>query len=172
MERNKIKLYNARKYQAVLPAPDIDELVGDAEEIIITADENEASASGETVGAITFNASGGMWYNIGPVITKNSSFAAGMISSTTTILSLDLSETLCFNMNVKISSGPNVAMYDVHVVSNLAQIDVHSTLTAKIGTGVTDAMFAGTITSDKIHVQCSSVPLGSIFTGYITSYIR
>lgn len=67
MARQSIELYNLDKYDAYIPTPKVDKIQGDADEIIISADAYEESASGGLEGSLTINASGGVWTDTGPV---------------------------------------------------------------------------------------------------------
>ena len=57
MTRRRIELHNYDKYQPYFHAPLVDRIEGDAQEMILSADGNEASASGNTTGAMTINLS-------------------------------------------------------------------------------------------------------------------
>jgi len=84
MSRRGIELYNYDKYQAYFPAPLVQTLSGDADEIIISADGDESSASGNTPGSITFNVSSGVWTNYDHVLVVNKTFAANSIATNST----------------------------------------------------------------------------------------
>jgi hypothetical protein len=169
MNRNKIKLYNTDKYQAVLPAPDIDELTGDAEEVIISADGSEESASDETIGSVTFNASGGIWYDTGGPVISYTTFTAIQGINKTTILQIDKNKVEACSIKVKIKSGSSLAMYELNVIHNLATVNLHTTSTANIGSLA--PAFTSNIIGNYINIECESVPTGSTFAGYVNSYI-
>lgn len=59
--RKRIELYNIDKYQPYFHAPLVDRVEGDADEIILSADGREKSASYNEPGSITINARGGVW---------------------------------------------------------------------------------------------------------------
>lgn len=170
MDRNKIKLYNTDKYQAVLPAPDIDELTGDAEEVIISADGNEQSASDETLGSVTFNASGGIWYDTGGPVISYTTFTNTQAGTKTTILQLDKREVESCCINVKVKEGSNIAMYTLEMVCNMANVNLHSTSTANLG--IVNAAFTSSIQGNYINIDCEGVSTGTTFAGYVNSYIK
>lgn len=169
MDRNKIKLYNTDKYQAVLPAPDIDELTGDAEEVIISADGNENSASDETLGSVTFNASGGIWYDTGGPVISYTTFTGTQTNTKTTILQIDKREIESCSINVKVKDGSNIAIYTLQMVCNIASVNLHSTSTANLGT--VNAAFTSSIQGNFINIDCEGVSIGTTFAGYVNSYI-
>lgn len=170
MDRNKIKLYNTDKYQAVLPAPDIDELTGDAEEVIISADGSEDSASDETIGSVTFNASGGIWYDTGGPVISYTTFTATQGASKTIVLQLHKNKVEACSINVKVKDGSNLAMYELKMVQNLASVNLHSTSTANIGS--LSPAWTSNILGNYINIECEGIPAGSTFAGYVNSYIK
>lgn len=66
--RKRIELYNIDKYQPYFHAPLVDRVEGDAEEIILSADGRERSASYNEPGSITINATGGVWTRFDKVV--------------------------------------------------------------------------------------------------------
>ena len=81
MTRKRIELHNYDKYQPYFHAPLIDRIEGDAQEMILSADGNEASASGNTTGAMTINSAGGMWVDLGPVTRIHTAYSTDAIAS-------------------------------------------------------------------------------------------
>lgn len=94
MTRRRIELHNYDKYQPYFHAPLIDRIEGDSQEIIISADGNETSTSGGTTGSITINASGGMWFDLGGVITSQQAHVTDGITSgsQTTVFTMPTSD--------------------------------------------------------------------------------
>lgn len=66
--RKRIELYNIDKYQPYFHAPLVDRVEGDAEEIILSADGRERSASYNEPGSMTINAAGGVWTRFDKVV--------------------------------------------------------------------------------------------------------
>lgn len=70
MSKTLIELYNSDKYQPVLQDGIFDKVQGQANELILSGDGRETSASGNTTGSITLNVSGGMWTDHGLFSTQ------------------------------------------------------------------------------------------------------
>ena len=66
--RKLIELYNIDKYQPYFHAPLVDRVEGDAQEIILSADGRERSASYNQPGSMTVNAAGGVWTRFDKVV--------------------------------------------------------------------------------------------------------
>ena len=96
MSRKSIELYNFGKYQPYLESPLVDRIEGNADEMVLSADGYEQSASGGIPGSLTINANGGVWTDTGPVVTcdVSSSFTTNTDNDSTT------SVFLAFNKNV------------------------------------------------------------------------
>ena len=80
MTRRRIELHNYDKYQPYFHAPLVDRIEGDAQEMILSADGNESSTSGNTVSSLTINASGGVWVDLGSVVTIQQSHSVDSIA--------------------------------------------------------------------------------------------
>lgn len=96
MSRKSIELYNFGKYQPYLESPLVDRIEGNADEMVLSADGYEQSASGGLPGSLTINANGGVWTDTGPVVTCDvtSSFTTSTVDDSTP------SVFLTFNKNV------------------------------------------------------------------------
>lgn len=141
MTRNKINLYNTEKYQAVFPNPDIEEISGEAVEVIISADGTEDSASNETPSSITMNASAGIWYDTGITTSYNTTFHIKSTADEETFHTFD--KTIFRSAKISlttISSDQTRVSYDELVV-------VHNDVTATINdTRAADAGGGNTVT--------------------------
>ena len=95
MSRKSIELYNFGKYQPYLESPLVDRIEGNADEMVLSADGYEQSASNGLPGSLTINANGGVWTDTGPVVTcdVSSSFTTTANDSTPSVF-------LTFNKNV------------------------------------------------------------------------
>lgn len=110
MSRKIIELHNFDKYQPYFHAPLVDRIEGDSEEIVLSADGREHSASGNTVGSMSINVSGGMWIDHGPVTTQQFAVSGTASSNTHAMFSYDSNTySACFFDLVVTSSSSNYA---------------------------------------------------------------
>lgn len=82
MSRKIIEFHNSDKYQPYFHAPLVDRIEGDAEEIILSADGRDTSASGNTVGSLSMNVSGGVWTDYGAFSTQQFGVSGTITTST------------------------------------------------------------------------------------------
>jgi len=81
MSRKIIELHNFDKYQPYFHAPLVDRIEGDAEEIILSGDGRDTSASGNTPGSLSMNVSGGVWIDYLVATTQQFAVSGALTSS-------------------------------------------------------------------------------------------
>lgn len=82
MTKTLIELYNSDKYQPVLQDAIYDKVQGQSNELILSGDGRETSASGNTTGSITLNVSGGMWTDHGSFNTQQFGVSGSIANNT------------------------------------------------------------------------------------------
>ena len=170
MNRNKIRLYNTDKYQAVLPAPEIEELEGDAQEVIISADGREDSASGESISSVTFNASGGIWYDTG-IKTSYVTFSSIQDTNITKICELDMSMHRAASLTICLYRNASVRMVDVSVVHDgQTAVEIDQIDRTSIGQDITKSNFFANISNNTINITCET-DIGTQVQGVVNSFV-
>lgn len=92
MSKTLIELYNSDKYQPVVQDGIFDKVQGQSNELILSGDGRETSASGNTAGSITLNVSGGMWTDHGQFNTQQFGVSGSLSSgSAQTVFQFDSS---------------------------------------------------------------------------------
>lgn len=91
MSRKIIELHNFDKYQPFFHAPLVDRIEGDAEEIILSGDGRDTSASGNTTGSLSMNVSGGVWIDYLDVTTQHFGVSGSLATASTTLFQFDTS---------------------------------------------------------------------------------
>ena len=82
MTKTLIELYNSDKYQPILQDGIFDKVQGQSNELILSGDGRETSASGNTTGSIILNVSGGMWTDHGLFNTQQFGVSGSITVST------------------------------------------------------------------------------------------
>lgn len=176
MTRRTIELYNLDKYDAYLPTPKIDRIEGSADEIILSADGYEESASSGHAGSLTINASGGVWMDSGPRCTCE-------VSTLRTITlpdphnsnhAVDQHEECCFLSfdKTKFRSGQidmTVQSGTIWTTKRLIVIHNNTSVTTQVGESITvpnnsthDVSVDTVIVGDNVKLYVSGVPDGTI----------
>lgn len=105
MSRKIIELHNFDKYQPYFHAPLVDRIEGDAEEIILSGDGRDTSASNNTPGSLSMNVSGGVWIDYNSVTTQQFAVSGVASSNTHAIFSYNSNTySACF-FDIVITSG-------------------------------------------------------------------
>ena len=105
MSRKIIELHNFDKYQPYFHAPLVDRIEGDAEEIILSGDGRDTSASGNTSGSLSMNVSGGVWIDYATVTTQQFAVSGAASSNSHAMFSYNSNTySACF-FDIVITSG-------------------------------------------------------------------
>jgi len=161
-----IELYNLDKYTPYIPAPKVDRVEGDGDEIILSADGREESASDGLPGSLTIHASGGVWVDTYHICTceVSNKFTIPVGSSTAeTFLSFDKRDFRMAQVNIMIQSGNNFTTKTLTVIHN------NSAVTLQIDDGVSvpisttwNIQIAGSINGNDINLTVSGLTDNSI----------
>jgi len=89
MTRKIIELHNFDKYQPYFHAPLVDRIEGDSEELILSADGRDSSASNNKVSSMTMNVSGGIWKDFNGVVVNELAVTGVAIATNTTMFSFN-----------------------------------------------------------------------------------
>lgn len=171
MNRNKIRLYNTEKYQAVLPAPEIEELEGDAQEVIISADGREESASGEVISSVTFNASGGVWYDTG---AKTNYIVTESVQSSqiTRIAKLPVDVYRSASLTICLEHNNSVRMDNVTMVNDGGtQVEVDHVPRSSLGQDLTAVNYLANVSNNNVNITCEC-PIGTQHTVIVNGFVR
>lgn len=165
MTRETIQLYNTDKYQALFPAPKVNEVRGDASEVIISADQNENSSSNNTVGSITMNASGGVFYDTGFITAYNTFTHTKTTDGAEPIVSFDITKYRSARINVTLQYGASFATQDVYVVHNTSSLGIRYTTPAEAGASISTT-YTGSVTNGFAELNLTS-PTGTVVKGVV-----
>lgn len=105
MSRKIIELHNFDKYQPYFHAPLVDRIEGDAEEIILSADGRDTSASGNTTGSLSMNVSGGIWTDYAAVTTQQFAVSGTASSNSHAMFSYNSNTYAACFFDIVITSG-------------------------------------------------------------------
>ena len=155
MTRNKINLYNTDKYQAVFPNPDIEEISGEAVEVIISADGTEDSASQETPSSITMNASAGVWYDTGIVTSYNTVYHTKVNSGEEVIHIFDktIFRSAKITLTISDAANDNVSQKDITLIHNGTNVSIGETTLLSVGNNAIDPTFSASIAGNNVMLK-------------------
>ena len=159
MTRKRIELHNYDKYQPYFHAPLIDRIEGDAQEMILSADGNEASASGNTVGAMTINSAGGMWVDLGPVTRIHTAYSTDTIAASTgqeTVFSMDSQLFNHTTLHVMVSAFDRIAHERIEITHFDTDVDMTRGAKTTSGAGSLNYNITVSNTSGEIQVDLSN----------------
>lgn len=167
MARKQIELYNFDKYQPVLPAPAIDRIEGNADEMVLSADGYEPSASGGLPGSMTINANGGVWVDTGPGVTceVSSSYTtttSTTVSGTQTFLTFSRSAFRAANIQAIVQSGSTYMLQPLTVIHNNSDVTVDTGTCIVAGNSNLNVVYTGEITSSEVILKIAGVPQNTI----------
>lgn len=167
MARKQIELYNFDKYQAVIPAPAIDRIEGNADEMVLSADGYEPSASGGRPGSMTINANGGVWIDTGPGVTCDVSSSYTTTTSTTTtgtqtFLTFSRSAFRAANIQAIVQSGNTFTTQHLTVIHNNNDVTLDATSPVTVGTGGLNIVYTAEITSGDVVLKIAGVPKNTV----------
>jgi len=161
-----IELYNLDKYSAYIPAPKIDRVEGDADEIILSADGREESASDGLPGSLTIHASGGVWIDThhGSTCEVSSKFTIPVGSSTAeTFLSFDKRSFRTALIDVIFQSGNNFTTKKLTVIHNNSAVVVQIDDSVSVPLSTTwNAQITGSVSGNNINLNVSGLADNSI----------
>lgn len=157
MTRNKINLYNTDKYQAVFPNPEIEEISGEAVEVIISADGTEDSASNETPSSITMNASAGVWFDTGIITSYNTVYHTKINDNEEVIHEMDKAtfRTAKICLTICDSSNMNTSYKEIVIIHNNTSAAIHETDLVSIGSSPVDPSFSVSVVGNKIKLSAT-----------------
>ena len=177
--RKRIELHNIDKYQPYLHAPLIDRIEGDAEEMILSADGNEASAGGNTVGSLSINASGGVWTKFENVLKLEQEVSYTLPDATDpqTILTFDKTQFQALHGTVYVKEpnfhtdnvtvlGHEYVTLDISLIHDGSDVTVLSTSGAAIGTLTSN--ITGEVVGDDINLTVTDGVSGAEIKGVVT----
>ena len=169
MARKKIELYNFDKYQPHLPNPSVDRIDGNADEMVLSADGYEQSASGGVAGSLSLNANGGVWTDTGPGVTCDVSSRAVMTTDTTTsgvetFLTFNKSAFRAADVHAIIQSGNVFIKQPMEVIHNgtVAAITTHAATVA--GSNPPTVSYTAEISSGDVILKISGVSPNTTIT--------
>mgnify|MGYP001601213188 CR=1 FL=1 len=170
MARKKIELYNFDKYQAHLPDPTIERIEGNADEMVLSADGYEPSASGGVAGSLTMNANGGVWTDTGPGVTCDVS--SRMVTSTDTtstgkeiFLTFNRAAFRAADIKAIVQSGNTYILQPITVIHNSSIVTLSTgTATAAPGTHGLNITYTAEISSSDVTLKIAGVPTNTIVT--------
>lgn len=168
MARKKIELYNFDKYQPVFPNPSIERIEGDADEIVLSADGSESSASGGLAGSLTINANGGVWSDTGPLITCD--LSSRMVTSTNTTSTgtetfLVFSRTAFRAAEIQaiVQSGSTYIMQPMNLIHNGTNVTLTlGTETATPPNHGLSVVYTAEMISSDVTLKIAGVPANTI----------
>ena len=159
--RKRIELHNYDKYQAYLHAPMVDRIEGDAQEMILSADGVDTSASGGVVGSLTMNASGGVWSDLGDVVQACLPVVHDYTSTTTpgteTFLTLPAGRKSSTTLNIMYSNQNYTTFQRVIVVFNGTNTSVDIIEQHGVGTFPTGVTIACVKVSNELQLNISNL---------------
>lgn len=173
MARKKIELYNFDKYQPHMPAPSVDRIEGNADEMVLSADGYEPSASGGLAGSMTINANGGVWIDTGPGVTCEHS--ARIITTTDTTASgkekfLQFSKAAFRAADIQaiVRSGNKYIKQPIEVIHDGTNVTLlkHTSVSAPQNTGLTITYTAEIISGD-VTLSIAGVPVNTTVTSVV-----
>lgn len=169
MARKSIELYNFDKYQPHMPSPQVERIEGDADEVVLSADGNERSASNGIAGSISLNANGGVWTNTGSLTTcENTTTHVTSTDTTTTgeqtFLTFSRSTMRSVTCKLIVQSGSSYMSQQIVVIHDGTNVNVHADDVVKANPVDTwntsyDAAFVG---DDNVSVRISGVSKNTI----------
>lgn len=134
MSRKIIELHNFDKYQPYFHAPLVDRIEGDSEEIVLSADGREHSASGNTVGSLSMNVSGGVWTDYAVCTTQQFAVSGTASSNSHTMFSYDSNTySACFFDLVVTSGSSNYAEQTILTFDGFSVFERTGTNTSQYG---------------------------------------
>jgi len=170
MARKKIELYNFDKYQAHIPNPKIDRIEGNADEMVLSADGYEPSASGGVAGSLTMNANGGVWVDTGPGVTCSVSSRVVTSTDTTstgteTFLTFSKSAFRAADIKTIVQSGNSYILQPIKVIHNgsIVTMSTEADISAPTTTGLTIS-YTAEISSSDVTLKIAGVPTGTTVT--------
>lgn len=168
MSRKKIELYNFDKYQPHIPDPTIDRIEGNADEMVLSADGFEHSASDGVPGSMTINANGGVWIDTGPGVTCDVSSRAVVTKDTTssghyTILQYTKSVFRTAQIRAVVQSGADYILNNIDIIHNDTVVNMRADtpLSAPSNTSVTPT-FTAQVAGESIKLNISGVPNNTV----------
>jgi len=168
MARKQIELYNFDKYQPRMVSPQIDRIEGNADEMVLSADGYEASASDGLPGSLTINANGGLWMDTGPGVTCDVSSRVVTTTDTsvvgdTTFLSFKKSAFRAADIQAIVQAG------NTHIMQKLMLI--HDNTNVELTTGDSVAVpsshgmpvvYSAEITDQDVTLKIAGVPANTV----------
>ena len=178
MSRKKIELYNFDKYQPTLLSPNIDRIEGNADEMVLSADGFEQSASGDLPGSLTINANGGVWTDTGPSVSCDVSSRAVMTTDTSstgreTFLTYTKSSFRLAAIQVITRSTPpgRDQSGEVYLMQNINVIHNDTTATMSLVNDVAapddhtlDVQYYMNVSGNNINLQISGLQINDTVT--------
>ena len=161
-----IELYNLDKYSPYIPSPKIDKVEGDADEIILSADGREESASDGLPGSLTIHASGGVWIDTHHACTCETSnkFTIPVGSSTPeTFLSFDKRDFRSAHIDVIIQSGNNFTTKNITIIHNNSAVVVQIDDSVSVPLSTTwNIQITGSVDGNNINLKVTGLADNSI----------
>ena len=170
MSRKKIELYNFDKYQPTLLSPNIDRIEGNADEMVLSADGFEQSASGGLPGSLTINANGGVWTDTGPSVSCDVSSRAVMTKDTSstgreTFLTYTKSSFRLASIQVVTRSGEVYLMQNINVIHNDTAVTMSLVNDVAAPDDHTlDVQYYMHVSGDNINLQISGLQINDTVT--------
>jgi hypothetical protein len=168
--RKQIELYNFDKYQPHLPNPSVDRIDGNADEMVLSADGYEQSASGGQPGSLTLNANGGVWSDTGPGVTCEVSSRTVTTTDTTssgkaTFLTFNKSAFRTADIQAIIQSGNNYIKQPIEVIHSGSDVSIHTgtATAAPVSHGLT-IVYTAEISSGDVTLKIAGVPSNTTIT--------
>lgn len=167
MARKTIELYNLDKYDAYIPTPKVDKIEGDADEIILSADAYEESASGGIEGSLTINASGGVWTDTGPMCVCEDSIevttgATDDESTTHELLTFPKSKFRNVNVDITINKQNKFTTRRLTIIHNGAVAAVHAHTSVSVPTtNVFNDMYSMILSGTNFILNVTGIPSSS-----------
>lgn len=169
MARKSIELYNFDKYQPHMPAPQVERIEGDADEVVLSADGNERSASNGITGSISLNATGGVWKNTGKLITCEDTTSCVVTTDTTltgseTILTFSRSVFRSATCKLIVQSGSKYMSQQLVVIHDGTNVNVHAdnVVPANITDTWNTTYTASFVGDDNVDVNIAGVSQNTI----------
>lgn len=125
MSRKIIELHNFDKYQPYFHAPLVDRIEGDAEEIILSGDGRDTSASGNTTGSLSMNVSGGVWIDYLDVTTQHFGLSGTLASASTTLFQFDTSAYQSAFVTISYKTGSITTAERLEIACDGTNIEVN-----------------------------------------------
>lgn len=125
MSRKIIELHNFDKYQPYFHAPLVDRIEGDAEEIILSGDGRDTSASANTSGSLSMNVSGGVWIDYLDVTTQHFGVSGTLTSASQTMFQFDTTTYRAAFVNITYNTTSITTAEQLEVSTHGNNIDVN-----------------------------------------------